>query len=145
MIIVHNYPVYHIIVEVLSSYGLKYKHIDHGKDCFLVVDFEKKTFSGKFLTPKEAESSITWDQFLSTLKYSKPLTTNSNIPSHYQTNSIDVIDMCKILNLNFNRGNILKYIARAGKKDDELKDLNKALDYLKREIKFVEENGNKKS
>lgn len=65
-------------------------------------------------------------------------------PKHYKTNSIDVIDICKILSLNFNRGNILKYISRAGKKENEseLKDLLKAKDYLEREIKHIKENEN---
>lgn len=61
------------------------------------------------------------------------------VPSHYQTNNdFDVIDFCKLYNLNFNRGNIIKYVCRAGKKEDELKDLKKALDYLQREIKHYE-------
>ena len=42
--------------------------------------------------------------------------------------------------LNFNRGNILKYIARAGKKKDELGDLLKAQDYLEREIQILRNN-----
>jgi len=50
----------------------------------------------------------------------------------------DVIDICTDYNLNFNRGNILKYVVRAGKKDDELQDLHKALDYLQREIEHLE-------
>jgi len=50
----------------------------------------------------------------------------------------DVIDICTDYNLNFNRGNILKYIVRAGKKDDELQDLHKALDYLLREVEHLE-------
>lgn len=58
-------------------------------------------------------------------------------PTHYKTNSFDVIDFCKEYNLNFNRGNIVKYVARAGKKDDEIKDLEKALDYLQREINYL--------
>ena len=65
----------------------------------------------------------------------------SNKPTHYQNNkNIDVIDICKILDLNFNLGNVLKYIARVGKKNGEstLKDLNKALDYIQREIKHLE-------
>jgi len=33
----------------------------------------------------------------------------------------------------------LKYVIRAGKKDDELLDLLKAVDYLEREIKFIRE------
>jgi hypothetical protein len=60
-------------------------------------------------------------------------------PMHYQTESrIDVIDFCKMYEMNFNRGNIVKYLARAGKKDNELDDLRKALNYLTREIEYFE-------
>ena len=59
---------------------------------------------------------------------------------HYQTGKdYDIIDVCKDYALNFNRGNILKYVARAGKKDNELQDLRKALDYLQREITYLED------
>ena len=59
---------------------------------------------------------------------------------HYQTGKdYDIIDVCKDYALNFNRGNILKYVARAGKKDNELQDLRKALDYLQREIAYLED------
>lgn len=58
---------------------------------------------------------------------------------HYMGESnYDVIDFCKDYNLNFNRGNIVKYVVRAGKKDDELQDMRKALDYLLREIAYLE-------
>lgn len=59
-------------------------------------------------------------------------------PEHYdsQTN-IDVIDICHMYNTSFSRGNIIKYVIRAGKKNDELKDLYKALDYLQREIEYI--------
>ena len=63
----------------------------------------------------------------------------SNKPQHYQTSGIDVIDICKLYDLNFNRGNILKYVCRAGKKDDEIQDLEKAIDYLNRELKHLKE------
>ena len=56
---------------------------------------------------------------------------------HYKTNSIDVIDIAKLYNLNFNRGNIVKYICRAGKKDSELNDLLKAQEYIKRELEYI--------
>lgn len=60
-------------------------------------------------------------------------------PMHYKTESrIDVIDFCKMYEMNFNRGNIVKYLARAGKKDNELDDLRKALNYLTREIEYFE-------
>jgi len=59
---------------------------------------------------------------------------------HYQTGKdYDIIDVCKDYSLNFNKGNILKYVARAGKKDNELQDLRKALDYLQREIAYLED------
>ena len=58
---------------------------------------------------------------------------------HYENNKgYDVIDFIKDYNLNFNRGNVIKYLARAGKKDNELQDLRKALDYLQREIEHDE-------
>jgi len=59
---------------------------------------------------------------------------------HYENGKgYDIIDVCKDYTLNFNRGNILKYVARAGKKQDELQDLRKALDYLQREIAYLED------
>ena len=59
---------------------------------------------------------------------------------HYENGkNYDIIDVCKDYALNFNRGNILKYVARAGKKQDELQDLRKALDYLQREIEYLEQ------
>ena len=57
---------------------------------------------------------------------------------HYDNGKdYDVIDIIKDYQLNFNKGNIIKYICRAGKKDNEIKDLEKALDYLKREIEYL--------
>ena len=60
-----------------------------------------------------------------------------NHPAHYAegwSNGAEVIDITE--NLNFNRGNAVKYIARAGKKayDKELEDLQKARWYIDREI-----------
>jgi hypothetical protein len=58
---------------------------------------------------------------------------------HYENNKgYDVIDFIKDYGLNFNRGNVIKYLARSGKKDNELQDLRKALDYLQREIEHYE-------
>jgi hypothetical protein len=58
---------------------------------------------------------------------------------HYENGKgYDVIDFITDYGLNFNRGNIIKYVARAGKKCDELSDLRKALDYINREIETIE-------
>jgi len=57
---------------------------------------------------------------------------------HYkqkQINGLDVIDLIKHWNLNFNEGNILKYLLRD--KESRIKDLAKIADYAKREIKYL--------
>ena len=58
------------------------------------------------------------------------------IPLHYPQN-YDVIDFVSDNSLNFNEGNIIKYVTRARKKGTHLIDLEKALDYIQREIKIV--------
>ncbi len=63
------------------------------------------------------------------------------IPLHYDSgHDYDLIDVALHYNLNFFRFNVLKYICRAGKKQNELQDLEKALDYIQREIKIVRKN-----
>lgn len=60
-------------------------------------------------------------------------------PSHYQiANGVEVIDLTE--NLNFCRGNAIKYLARAGKKnpDKEIEDLLKAKWYVEREIDRIQ-------
>lgn len=60
-----------------------------------------------------------------------------NHPAHYTDGKIEVIDFIEDKKLNFHRGNAVKYIARAGKKDPdkEIEDLKKAAWYITREIK----------
>lgn len=58
---------------------------------------------------------------------------------HYKTvPGIEAIDVIEARRMNFARGNALKYIWRAGLKDDELADLKKARWYLDREIARLE-------
>ena len=64
----------------------------------------------------------------------KPPRDNINHPSHYNMGCIEVIDAIESWQLNFSRGNAVKYIARAGHKDDEIEDLRKAKWYIEREI-----------
>ena len=60
----------------------------------------------------------------------------STTPERYKTNSIDVIDLCKLYDLNFNLGSIVKYACR--KKNQDIEDLKKIIDFAKREIKHLE-------
>ena len=61
--------------------------------------------------------------------------TQINHPDYYQKGKIEVADLTD--DMNFNLGNVVKYVARAGKKPntDYLDDLGKAEWYLHREIK----------
>jgi hypothetical protein len=57
---------------------------------------------------------------------------------HYKA-KVQPIDLIEAQRLNFNRGNVIKYVSRAGKKEGEsdLKDLEKAMYYLEREINLL--------
>ena len=58
-------------------------------------------------------------------------------PPHYDfPGGVRVIDLNQ--HLSFCRGNIVKYVCRAGRKTSELEDLRKALWYLEQEIARVE-------
>lgn len=58
-----------------------------------------------------------------------------NHPSHYNTGRIEVIDVIEDWHMNFNLGNVIKYVARADHKGNPAEDLKKALWYLRREMK----------
>lgn len=72
-----------------------------------------------------------------------------NHPSHYTKGKIEVADFIADQKLNFDRGNAVKYVCRAGSKDPdkEIQDLEKAIWYINHEIKMLKgdaENGTKK-
>jgi hypothetical protein len=64
-----------------------------------------------------------------------------NRPSHYTDGKIEVIEFIEDKKLGFCLGNAIKYIARASKKnpDKTIEDINKAIWYLNRYIKELEE------
>ena len=66
---------------------------------------------------------------------------NQNTPQHYQ-GTIQPIDLINAQNLNFNLGNVVKYVCRAGKKQGEnvLSDLDKAKNYINYEIERIKKN-----
>lgn len=57
-------------------------------------------------------------------------------PSHYNMyDGIEIVDLAE--QMNFNKGNAVKYITRAEFKGKEIEDLEKARYYLKKEIKRI--------
>lgn len=60
-----------------------------------------------------------------------------NHPSHYNAHPSGVECITVTEHMNFNLGNAMKYIWRAGLKDAALQDLEKARWYLDREISRI--------
>lgn len=67
---------------------------------------------------------------------------NVNHPPHYNSGRIEVIAAIEEWGLGFHLGNVVKYVARAGKKDTStyLEDLKKARWYIDRAIEVSENN-----
>jgi hypothetical protein len=67
--------------------------------------------------------------------------TEENRPAYYggNENPYEPIKIIEHYDLNFNMGNVVKYILRAGlKTPDKIEDLKKAIWYLGREIENLE-------
>jgi hypothetical protein len=63
-----------------------------------------------------------------------------NHPSHYTDGGIETIDFIEAKKLPYHLGNAIKYVSRAGKKDQNktIEDLQKAVWYIERYIKVLE-------
>ena len=72
---------------------------------------------------------------LTTLKeLNSPNSDNVNHPPHYKIGGIETIDFIEAKSLNYNLGNVVKYLTRADHKGNKLEDLKKAQWYLNREV-----------
>jgi len=88
----------------------------------------------------------TWFHIYDWCLFNRPSTAAPKVeemkPNYYQFtvrgHTLDVTDMIQALNLGFEAGNVVKYIARAGRKDatKEIEDLKKAREYIDRLIAF---------
>lgn len=61
-----------------------------------------------------------------------------NHPPHYGGHPSGVECITVVEHFNFNRGNAIKYIWRAGSKGDEIEDLKKAEWYIHREVEKLQ-------
>ena len=60
-------------------------------------------------------------------------------PEHYNWSKIQPKDVIRAWGLNFNLGSAVKYIARAGHKDDIVQDLSKAIQFIHFELDYYKE------
>lgn len=72
--------------------------------------------------------------FLVKSSFVKEVKDNVNSPSHYVTGGIETIDYIEAKSLNYNLGNVVKYVSRSDFKGRKLEDLKKAQWYLNREV-----------
>lgn len=90
------------------------------------------------------KSQIVEDEefFTPTFECTEPDMVNS--PPHYswlkEKCGLEVIDITR--HLDFDLGNAIKYILRAGRKKDAVEDLKKAIWYLNDKIKLLENESN---
>lgn len=66
-------------------------------------------------------------------------------PDHYCFSKFEPKDVIREWGLNFNLGSAVKYIARAGRKDNIIQDLKKAKEFLTFEIEALEAERPKKT
>ena len=65
--------------------------------------------------------------------------TNIERPAHYvEGRKYEPKDVIRDWDLNFNLGNVIKYVSRAGRKDNKIVDLEKATQYLQFEIDYLQ-------
>lgn len=63
-----------------------------------------------------------------------------NHPPHYTSHPSGIEAIQVTRHMNFNLGNAMKYIWRAGQKGDAIEDLRKAVFYINDEIERLKEN-----
>jgi hypothetical protein len=70
------------------------------------------------------------------------MTDSVNHPSHYNGGKIEVIEFIEDQQLGYHLGNALKYICRAGRKDENkyCEDLEKAIWYIRRRLELKKDN-----
>ena len=75
------------------------------------------------------------------IKFEAAMSDPVNHPAHYNLGGIEVLSAIEAWELPYHLGNVVKYIARAGKKNPDtfLQDLQKAQFYLNRFITRQEE------
>lgn len=128
------------VVTKTTEDGFSAKTTKHLSLSALDVEFDCLDYNDFELETEEKAKEEKKPQVVSTMPKDNPV----SHPSHYTDGKIEVIDFIEDKGLNFNRGNAVKYLCRAGKKDPakEVEDLEKAVWYINHEIERLK--GDKK-
>ena len=108
-----------------------------------MIDFYKDSFIGAGNTALDPIESCNGEEHLSSawehIEVNPDFPPNKYDPSHYQRGKIQVWDFIADQELDFFKGNVVKYVCRAGSKsrESELDDLMKAKVYVEKAIELL--------
>lgn len=127
--------------EVARIVGTTYQVVYMTKRAMLDKENKLKKDTITVSTVEEDEAFDTLTKQISVqpvqIEMFEPASDPVNHPAHYKVGGIDTIDFIEAKKLNYNLGNVVKYITRADHKGNRKQDLEKALWYLKRELSAV--------
>ena len=112
------------VSEVADAMGVKYQiayMVKRG------MEDRKKKLAKQIITVSAVDTPTQIEMF-------EPAADPVNHPAHYKTGGIETIDFIEAKKLNYNLGNVVKYVTRADHKGNRKQDLEKALWYLNREL-----------
>jgi queuine/archaeosine tRNA-ribosyltransferase len=110
--------------DVAAALGVNIANVYYVRKTMRDKDVIDLTIAGSPLRPKA--------RMATSADFVKPDLVNH--PPHYTTGGIETIDFIEAKQLNYNLGNVVKYITRADHKGNRVEDLRKAKWYLEREI-----------
>jgi hypothetical protein len=110
----------HTAQQIAEAVGVSRDYV------YQVQHYVRKAKMTKFMPPKVPPVPV--------IEMIEPQTDSVNHPPHYKAGGIETIDFIEAKQLNYNLGNVVKYITRADLKGNRKQDLEKAAWYLKREL-----------
>ena len=146
-----------ILLKELAKYGVKWKdgvdltpsdtkwNLLKNETCYVLTTL-MKPHDLAYWTCEDCQMSdykiVEFDELLDDEPEDEQENDIISHPAHYCHSKYEPKDVIRDWGLNFNLGNVVKYISRAGYKDDIVQDLKKARQYLDFEIEALEEERN---
>ena len=143
LLCVHGYPER---LTLGKTYNVVSEDIYNSNTVAIMDDIGRKVWylKNRFVLvkdrPQELKTYLPEDKRTTEVE---PIADMVNNPSHYTSGGIETIDFleakmsCEEV-IGYLKGNVLKYLSRAGKKNDDVEDYKKAQWYLNRLVKNVE-------
>jgi hypothetical protein len=120
--------------EVVTALGVNIANVYYVRKTMRGKDVIDLTIAGSPLRPKTRMQGCGDVPQVTHYEFGNSNVDFVNHPPHYTTGGIETIDFIEAKQLNYNLGNVVKYITRADHKGNRVEDLRKAKWYLEREI-----------